>query len=100
VNDAAGATPARGLRVEVVHALPDRAARALLVLSEGATVADALTAAAALEAFAGLELANAPVGIYGEAVTRERRLADHDRVEIYRPLLVDPADARRQRSRR
>jgi putative ubiquitin-RnfH superfamily antitoxin RatB of RatAB toxin-antitoxin module len=87
------------LRIEVVHALPDRAARVQLELPPGATVADALQAVAGREPFAGLDLGGAAVGIYGERVDRDRSLADHDRVEIYRPLLLDPVEARRRRGR-
>jgi putative ubiquitin-RnfH superfamily antitoxin RatB of RatAB toxin-antitoxin module len=92
--------PAPGvLRIEVVYALSDRQSRVRLELPPGATVGDALEAVCDREPFAGLELATLPVGIYGERVGRERVLADHDRVEIYRPLLLDPVEARRRRSR-
>ena len=40
------------------------------------------------------------IGIFGEPVTPETRLADGDRVEVYRPLEVDPKEARRQRARK
>jgi putative ubiquitin-RnfH superfamily antitoxin RatB of RatAB toxin-antitoxin module len=39
-------------------------------------------------------------GIYGRRVTLDTKLADGDRVEIYRPLRADPKEARRQRARR
>lgn len=60
-----------------------------LDLPEGATVGDAL-------ARAGLRAGS--VGIYGERVTPETRLADGDRVEVYRPLRLDPKEARRRRA--
>lgn len=87
------------LRIEVVHALPDRPARVRLELPPGATVDDALRAVADREPFAQLDLGGAAIGIYGERVERDRPLADHDRVEIYRPLLLDPVEARRRRGR-
>ncbi len=78
------------LRVEVVRALADHQDALALVLEEGATVREALLAAAM-----PLDL---PVGVYGRRVTLEARLADGDRVEIYRPLRADPKEARRRRA--
>jgi len=86
------------LRIAVVYALPDRQYLAELHLRPGATVRDALAAVADREPFSALDLHACPVGIFGEPVGRDRVLADHDRVELYRPLLVDPVEARRRRS--
>ena len=90
---------ARLNRVAVVYALPERQYQVELELPAGATVGDALAAVADREPFADLDLAAVPVGVYGERVTAERLLDDHDRLEIYRPLLLDPLEARRRRSR-
>ena len=79
------------LRVEVVRALPDGAEVVVLELPAGATVRDALAAA---------DLQGSPVGIFGKRVSMEARLADGDRIEIYRPLRLDPKEARRKRARR
>jgi putative ubiquitin-RnfH superfamily antitoxin RatB of RatAB toxin-antitoxin module len=79
------------LRVEVVRAWPERPDLRVLELEEGATVRSAL-AAAGLQAPHG-------AGIYGRRVALDTRLADGDRVEIYRPLRADPKEARRQRAR-
>lgn len=80
------------LRIEVVHALPERQERVALELEEGATVRMALAAA-------GMAPAHA-VGIHGRRTTLDTRLADGDRVEIYRPLRADPQEARRRRALR
>ena len=79
------------LRVEVVQARPDKAEVVELRLAEGATVRDALAASG---------MRGSQVGIHGKRVTLETRLADGDRVEIYRPLKLDPKEARRRRARR
>ena len=42
--------------------------------------------------------ANAPIGVFGKKVRDEYVLQPHDRVEIYRPLLIDPKEARRLRA--
>jgi len=80
------------LRVEVVRAQPEHLTSIGLELAPGATVRAALLAA-------GLPL-DQPVGIYGRRVTLDHRLADGDRVELYRPLRADPKEARRRRALR
>lgn len=78
------------LRVEVVRAWPERLERRELELEEGATLRSALTAA---------DMA-APhgAGIHGRRAPLDTRLADGDRVEIYRPLQADPKAVRRRRA--
>jgi hypothetical protein len=84
--------------VEVVYALPERQWSATLELPAGASIADALAAVATMSGFRALDLASVSVGIWGRVVTdRSRPLTDGDRLEIYRPLLVEPMLARRQR---
>jgi hypothetical protein len=78
------------LRIEVVRARPERQETVALELEQGATVRVALRAA-------GMPL-DQPVGIYGRRVALDARLADGDRVEIYRPLRAEPQDARRRRA--
>lgn len=88
--DAAGTAEA-SLRVVVVFAAAPRQVREWsLCLVQGASVSDALRAA-------GLESSTWPCGIWGRAVERGQLLCDGDRVELYRPLLVDPKVARRER---
>jgi putative ubiquitin-RnfH superfamily antitoxin RatB of RatAB toxin-antitoxin module len=75
-----------------------------LELPDGATVASALAEARALlresapTALDEPEWADGVTGIFGEACGRDRRLRDGDRVELYRPLSVDPKAARRARA--
>ena len=89
------------LRVEVVYALADAQHVVELKLPTNATVADALERVRKLPAFAGIDIDNASVGIFGTVVTdRNQRLSEGDRVEIYRPLTVDPMTARRLRANR
>jgi len=86
------------LRIEVVYAEPGRARCRSFDLPAPACVADALAAAAADPLFAGLALGSAAVGLFGRRVGREHALSEGDRVEIYRPLPVDPKTARRARA--
>lgn len=86
------------LRIEVVHALPERCFSVRVELPAGATVAAALHAAALQERVPGLVVDPARLAVYGRAVTPETPLHDGDRLEILRPLLADPKQARRKRA--
>ena len=81
------------LAISVVVCLAPREVREwVLDLPVGATVADALRASC------GVEAGDAPsVGIWGRAASLDAVLQPLDRVEIYRPLKVDPKVARRER---
>jgi putative ubiquitin-RnfH superfamily antitoxin RatB of RatAB toxin-antitoxin module len=68
-----------------------------LALAPGTTVAQALQASGLPRLLADGELANAAVGIWGRKARLDQVLADCDRVEVYRPLRVDPKLARRER---
>jgi hypothetical protein len=69
-----------------------------LRLPEGATVADAIERSGMTVRVP--EAASAPVGIFGKRVQRTALLVSGDRVEIYRPLIVDAKARRRQRAKR
>lgn len=86
------------MHVEVVYALSDQQHLVHVELPESATVDSALQAVQRLAPFSELNLAEATVGVFGRIVERTQRLRDGDRVEIYRPLPIDPKDARRQRA--
>ena len=68
-----------------------------LELAAGSCVADALSASGLAERHPQLDLRCAALGIWGTRCDARRLLRDRDRVEVYRPLQVDPKDARRRR---
>jgi len=80
------------LKVEVVHALARREKIVPVVLPEGATVQDALLKA-------GVSFDPRFLGVFGEPVSPDTKLANGDRVEVYRPLEIDPKEARRRRAK-
>ncbi|TNJ34544.1 RnfH family protein [Arenimonas terrae] len=86
------------LRIDVVYALPERCFRVTVELPAGATVADALAAADMPERVPGLVVDPARLAVFGNAATPQTPLHDGDRVEILRPLLADPKQARRKRA--
>jgi uncharacterized protein len=88
------------IRVEVVYALPDEQATVAVELEQGARVADALAASRLRELLPGASLAGHHFGIWGAPALPETELRDRDRVEVYRLLVADPKQARRQRANR
>lgn len=81
------------MRIEVIRAWPRRHEAVMLALPDGATVADALAAAEFPQ-----QDTYASVAIHGETAALDRPLRDGDRVELLRPLLLDPKEARRRRA--
>lgn len=88
------------LRVEVVYALRDEQALVTLEVEEGTTVRGAIERSGLLARFPDIELKRGCVGIFGEPAQLNAQLGDGDRVEIYRPLIADPKEARRERALR
>jgi hypothetical protein len=83
------------LCIEVVFALRDRQELVTVRLQSGAKVADALEQSSIQSAFPEWNLDECAVGIWGQPAERDQRLQQGDRVEIYRPLTIDPREARR-----
>jgi putative ubiquitin-RnfH superfamily antitoxin RatB of RatAB toxin-antitoxin module len=83
------------MRVEVVFALPERQLLKSVELPAGSTVADAIGHSGVAERFPEVDLDELQAGIWGKPAERSRSLQDGDRVELYRPLLIDPREARR-----
>jgi len=93
-----GDAGADAICVEVVYAGGPHAVDLCAVrLVPPATVADALQASGMLQRH-GLDAAAIGVGVFGSECQPERALREGDRVEIYRPLQVEPKTARRLRA--
>ena len=86
------------MRLEVAYATERQQTLIAIELDEGATVAQALRAVAEQPPFAALPLDSMPVGIFGRLASRETALKEGDRLELYRPLAIDPREARHQRA--
>ena len=72
----------------------------MLDLAQGATAGSAVRASGLLERHRELALETLVLGMFGDRVRPDRRLAEGDRVEVLRPLEVEPGEARRRRARR
>jgi len=86
------------MKVEVIYALPEAVDAVSVNLSIGATLREAVVASGVLERHPEISLEKQAYGIFGKRAALEARLAPGDRVEIYRPLAMDPKEARRRRA--
>lgn len=86
------------INVEVAFALPDRQSIVPLSVPAGTTAQQAVTLSNIATQFSEIDLDDLQLGIFGKAVTPQTVLREHDRVEIYRPLIADPKQVRRARA--
>ena len=82
--------------VEVVFGIPEQQRLVSLRLKSGATVADAIEQSGFARKFVDHDLSSLSVGVWGHLAARDGVLSAGDRVEIYRPLQMDPREARRR----
>jgi len=88
------------ISVEVVYALPEKQYQRVVTLEEGSTVEQAIVASGLLELRRDIDLSRNKVGVFSRPVKLGDMLQEGDRVEIYRPLIADPKELRRQRAER
>jgi len=84
--------------VEVAFAAPDKQLVLSVEVDEGTTVESAIKQSGMLSRFPEIDLTQHQVGIFSKACKLKQCLKAGDRVEIYRPLIADPKDSRRQRA--
>jgi putative ubiquitin-RnfH superfamily antitoxin RatB of RatAB toxin-antitoxin module len=89
---------ADSIHIEVAYARPERQELIRLKLSEGCTLQQAVEASGLIQKHAEIDVANGKFGIYGKLAKPDTVLRDRDRVEIYRPLIADPKEVRKQRA--
>ena len=87
------------LNVEVVYAAPDRAFVRRLRVPAGTTVSQAVEASGLAAEVPGLQVDPQRLGVFSRPVTPDAPVGEGDRIEIYRPLALDPKEARRRRAR-
>ncbi|WP_338507818.1 RnfH family protein [Erwinia aphidicola] len=86
--------------VEVAYALPDKQYLYSVKVPEGSSVEQAIIASGLLEIRSDISLQQNKVGIFSRPVKLQDEVQSGDRIEIYRPLIADPKDLRRQRAER
>ena len=85
------------LQVEVAYALPDEQRIFALEVPEDCDVEQAIKQSGVLEAYPQIDLASDKVGIFGKVCKLTATLRQKDRIEIYRKLIADPKESRRQK---
>lgn len=86
------------ITVEVAYALPELQSVITIKVKQGATALQAILQSGILDQHTEINLNKLTVGIFGKHVKSNYILNAHDRLEIYRPLLINPKEARRLRA--
>jgi putative ubiquitin-RnfH superfamily antitoxin RatB of RatAB toxin-antitoxin module len=90
-------TPGAMFDVEICYALPERQMLLTISVAPGTTVREAIEQSHIVEQCPEIDLSTQTVGIFGKIQPLDTRVSAGDRVEIYRPLTVDPKLARQRR---
>ena len=91
-------TKADRISVEVAYAEPDKQEIITLEVAPGTTAVEAVAQSGIDKSFPDLQLEGADLGIFGNPVGGGQVLQSGDRVEIYRPLTIDPKEVRKRRA--
>lgn len=86
------------IKVQVCYAGQERQLLLDLDVSAGTTLQQAIMQSGILRSAPEIDLTLSRVGIYGKLKSLDAVLRDHDRIEIYRPLIADPKESRRMRA--
>lgn len=86
------------INIEIIYALPEQQNIITTKLPQGSTVLEAITKSKILLQHPHLNLDSLKVGIFSHVCKLTEQLDDGDRIEIYRPLIIDPKEARRDRA--
>jgi hypothetical protein len=86
------------IKVEVIYALPREQILLNVQVPQGCTVEEAIKISGILEKYTDINLSTNKVGIFSKLSKLDAVVRDHDRIEIYRPLIADPKEVRRKRA--
>ncbi len=89
---------ADSIQIEVAYARPERQDVIRLTLPAGSTIVQAIEASGLPQRYPEIDLAKTKVGVFGKLSRMDTVLRERDRVEIYRPLIADPKEVRKQRA--
>jgi len=89
---------ADSIQIEVAYAKPERQELINLTLPAGSTLQQALEASGLIQKHGEIDIAKGRFGVYGKLAKLDTVLRDRDRVEVYRPLIADPKEVRKQRA--
>ena len=86
------------IMVEVAYALPEEQVIISIKVPTKFNVKQAIERSGVQKKFPSIDLSKNKVGIFGKKTTLDHPLKDRDRIEIYRPLILDPKEMRRKRA--
>ena len=86
------------ITVEVAYAEPDKQSIISIEVAEGTTIAEAIQQSNIIAEFPDIDLETAKIGVFGKIAKADKVLRHKDRVEIYRKLIADPKESRRQQA--
>ncbi len=88
------------IKVEVAYATPEKQIIVEVEIEQGTTMLEAAQQSGIDKEFPGLDVVQTPMGLFGRKVAKPANevLREGDRVELYRPLLIDPKQARMNRA--
>jgi len=86
------------LHVQVCYATAVHETLRDLRVEQGTTIEQAIAQSGLLDQVPGIDLATQPVGLFGKKRPPDTVLREHDRIEVYRPLVADPKESRRKRA--
>lgn len=88
------------IAVQVCYAAPAHISLIDVRLARGATVAQAIRQSGIIAIHPEIDISVCRVGVFGKLKALDAPIAEGDRIEIYRPLIADPMEARRRRARK
>jgi putative ubiquitin-RnfH superfamily antitoxin RatB of RatAB toxin-antitoxin module len=86
------------ITIEVAYALPRQQFLIQEQVAEGVTIGEALAHSSIHQLVPHIEIADGKVGLFGKVAKMTQVLKEGDRIEIYRPLVNDPKEARRRKA--
>lgn len=86
------------LAIEVVYATAEQQLLLALEVPAGTTVGEAVQLSGVAAQLSQVAVHDCPLGIFGKVVAAQRVIEAGDRIELYRPLLADPKEVRKQRA--
>ena len=84
--------------IEVAYATPEKQKILECIVEKGTSPRNAVKQSGIVGVFPEIDPENCDLGVFGKAVAEDYELAEGDRIEIYRPLIADPKEIRRQRA--
>ena len=88
------------VQIEIAYATPQKQIILQREVDAGSHARDAVKASGIDQHFPEIDLESCDLGVFGKAVADDYEVGDGDRIEIYRPLIADPKEVRRQRAAR